>query len=58
VGLACLSGWAARNTELSFRLPWQLMLVSFLAIIVICILSSLLSIWKVIQLEPAIVFKQ
>ncbi len=58
VGLACLSGWAARNTELSFVLPWQLMLISALAIVVICILSSLLSIWKVIQLEPAIVFKQ
>ena len=58
VGLACLSGWAARNTELSFRLPWQLMLASALAIVVICILSSLLSIWKVMKLEPAIVFKQ
>jgi len=58
VGLACLSGWAARNTELSFVLPWQLMLASALAIVVICILSSLLSIWKVIHLEPAIVFKQ
>jgi putative ABC transport system permease protein len=58
VGLACLSGWGARNTELSFVLPWQLMLVSAAAILVICILSSLLSIWKVIKLEPAIVFKQ
>jgi putative ABC transport system permease protein len=58
VGLACLSGWAARNTELSFVLPWQLMVASAGAILVICILSSLLSIWKVIKLEPAIVFKQ
>jgi ABC-type antimicrobial peptide transport system permease subunit len=34
------------------------MLASALAIVVICILSSLLSIWKVMKLEPAIVFKQ
>jgi putative ABC transport system permease protein len=58
VGLACLSGWAARNTELAFVLPWQLMLITAAAIILICAFSSLLSIWKVIKLEPAIVFKQ
>lgn len=57
MGLACLSGWGARNSELAFVLPWQLMIGSFFAILAICFLSSLLSIWKVMKLEPAIVFK-
>ncbi len=57
MGLACLSGWGARNSELAFVLPWQLMIGVGLAITLICFLSSLLSIWKVMKLEPAIVFK-
>jgi putative ABC transport system permease protein len=57
VGAASAMGFAARNTELAFRLPWQLLLVSAGAVAVICMLAALLSIWKVMRLEPAIVFK-
>ncbi len=57
MGLACLAGWGARNSELAFLLPWQLMIGSFGSILAICVLSSMLSIWKVMKLEPAIVFK-
>ena len=57
VGAASAMGFATRNTELAFRMPWQLLLVSAGAVGVICMLSALLSIWKVIRLEPAIVFK-
>jgi putative ABC transport system permease protein len=57
MGLACASGWGARNSELAFVLPWQLMIGTGLALTLICVLSSLLSIWKVMKLEPAIVFK-
>ncbi|HZN69775.1 MAG TPA: ABC transporter permease [Tepidisphaeraceae bacterium] len=57
VGLASLFGFATRNTELSFRLPWWLMLGSAAAVLVICAISSIFSIWKVLKLEPAVVFK-
>jgi putative ABC transport system permease protein len=57
VGLASLFGFATRNTELSFRLPWWLMLGSAAAVLVICGISSIFSIWKVLKLEPAVVFK-
>jgi putative ABC transport system permease protein len=57
VGLASLLGFMTRNTELAFRLPWQLLLGSAAAVTMICVLASMLSVWKVIKLEPAIVFK-
>jgi putative ABC transport system permease protein len=57
VGLASLSGAAAANSELAFLLPWQLLLITAGAVTLICVMSSLISIRKVIKLEPAIVFK-
>jgi putative ABC transport system permease protein len=57
VGLAALIGWSSRNTELSFLLPWQLLMVTAVAVLVICAFASLMSIRKVMKLEPAIVFK-
>lgn len=57
VGLASLFGYVTRNTELAFFLPWQLLAVSAGAVVLICIAASLVSIHKVIKLEPAIVFK-
>ena len=57
VGAASGIGYAARNSELAFRMPWQLLLVSGGAVAVIAMLAALLSIWKVMRLEPAIVFK-
>jgi len=57
VGAASLFGYLTRNSELAFRLPWQLLMVTAGAVMLICVLSSLLSIRKVIKLEAAIVFK-
>lgn len=57
VGLAAMFGYFTRHSELSFLMPWQLLAGSAIAIAVICIASALLSISKVIRLEPAIVFK-
>ena len=57
VGLASIFGWASRNSELAFLLPWQLLAITAAAITLICMASSLLSIHKVMKLEPAIVFK-
>jgi putative ABC transport system permease protein len=57
VGLAALFGWRVAGTELAFFTPWQLLPATAVAIVLICILSSLLSVQKVIRLEPAIVFR-
>lgn len=57
VGAASLFGRSAEGTPLAFRLPWQLLFVSGSAVLIICTLSAMLSIRKVISLEPAVVFK-
>ncbi len=57
VGLASLIGYVSRGSELAFRMPWQLLAVSGTAVAIITVFTALLSIWKVVRLEPAIVFK-
>jgi putative ABC transport system permease protein len=57
VGLTALFGFAMRNTILAFKFPWQLLVFSGAGITLICMFAALLSIRKVIKLEPAIVFK-
>jgi putative ABC transport system permease protein len=57
VGAAALFGFLLRNSELAFKLPWQLLVGSAGAVLLICLMSALLSIRTVAKLEPAIVFK-
>ena len=57
VGAAAFIGWRTGKTELAFMLPAWLLAFTGAAITLICIFSSLLSIKKVMSLEPAIVFK-
>ncbi|MBI1190807.1 MAG: FtsX-like permease family protein [Tepidisphaera sp.] len=57
VGLASLFGASTRNSPLAFRMPWQLLMLSGMAVAIICTLSAMLSMRKVISLEPAVVFK-
>ncbi|WP_020562283.1 ABC transporter permease [Methylosarcina fibrata] len=57
VGLTSLFGYAMRNTILAFKFPWQLLVFSGAGVMLICIFAALISIRKVIQLEPAVVFK-
>lgn len=57
VGLASMVGQLTRNTELAFRMPWWVLLASGVAVLIICVISALVSILKVVKLEPAIVFK-
>jgi len=57
VGLTALFGWSMRNTILAFKFPWQLLVFSGTGVTLICVFAALISIRKVIQLEPAIVFK-
>jgi putative ABC transport system permease protein len=57
VGGAALFGYLMKGTELSFRLIPEILLLSGAAIFVIIIFSAVISIRKVMKLEPAIVFK-
>jgi putative ABC transport system permease protein len=59
VGLATLFGIFTQNAMplLAFFLPWQVLAITAGAMIVIVLLASLLSIHRVLVLEPAIVFQ-
>jgi putative ABC transport system permease protein len=59
VGLATLYGIFAQRALplLAFFLPWQVLALSGVAMIVIVLLASLLSIRRVLVLEPAVVFQ-
>jgi putative ABC transport system permease protein len=50
-------GWRGQPSELAYFTPWQLLPTTAVAIILICVLASLLSVQRVIRLEPAIVFR-
>jgi putative ABC transport system permease protein len=56
-GLKAATGWRGQPTELAYFMPWQLLPVTACAIFMICVLASLLSVQRVIRLEPAIVFR-
>jgi putative ABC transport system permease protein len=57
VGLASLFGVATQNSEISFFMPWQVLVMTGVAVAVIVALSSLVSIRRVLVLEPAVVFR-
>jgi putative ABC transport system permease protein len=57
VGLTAFIGWINSSGELAFLMPWQLLAFTAVAILIICVLASIISLRKVMLLEPAIVFK-
>jgi putative ABC transport system permease protein len=57
VGATALIGFRTTGSELAFWMPWWLLVITAVAITAICLFSALLSIRKVVKLEPAIVFK-
>jgi len=59
VGLATIYGIVAQRYMplLAFFLPWQVLVVTGVAVLLISLASSLLSIRRVLVLEPAIVFQ-
>ncbi len=57
IGIAALVGTLGSEGELAFILPWQIPVLSALSILLICVASALISIRKVLRMEPAIVFK-
>jgi putative ABC transport system permease protein len=57
VGLAAVFGVVTQGGELAYYTPWQLLPITAAAIVLICILSSIVSVRRVVVLEPAVVFR-
>lgn len=58
VGIAGVFGWFVQGaTRLAFFMPWQVLALTAVAVFVIVLVASLLSIRKVLVVEPAIVFR-
>lgn len=57
VGLASWFGYAIRGSVLAYKMPWQVLALSGGGVLLIITFAALISIRKVIALEPAIVFK-
>jgi len=58
VGLAALFGVFTKGLgRLSFYMPWEVLVMTAVAVLVIVLLASLLSIRKVLVVDPAIVFR-
>lgn len=58
VGLAALFGRLTEgNPTVGFYMPWHVLAITAVAVFSICLLSGMLSIRRVLVLEPAIVFR-
>jgi putative ABC transport system permease protein len=58
VGLAAAFGWwSGTTTRLSFFMPWQVLALTAAAVFLIVVVASLLSIRRVLVVDPAIVFR-
>ena len=60
LGVGLASAWGAilsPRTQIAFKLPWQLLLITAAAVLFICLTAAALSIRKVMKLEPAVVFR-
>ncbi len=58
MGMAALFGTLAKgSTHLAFFMPWHVLVGTGAAVVLIVMLSSVLSLWRVLVLEPAVVFQ-
>jgi putative ABC transport system permease protein len=57
VGLASFFGYSMSGSVLAFKMVWQVPALSAIGVTLIIIIAALISMIKVIRLEPAIVFK-
>ncbi len=60
LGVGAASAWGgflSGRTQIAFSLPWPLLLVSATAVLFICVGAAVVSIRKVMKLEPAMVFR-
>ncbi len=57
LGGACLMGVAMGDSGLGFRMTWHIPVAGAVGILSICLIAALLSLTRVLRLEPAVVFK-
>jgi putative ABC transport system permease protein len=57
VGLAALFGENSKGSELAFYTPWQLLPITGAAVLLICMMASVLCVRRVVVLEPVVVFR-
>jgi putative ABC transport system permease protein len=57
MGIASLTSILSKNSELAFYMPWQIPVVTALATALITLLTTVMSLRKVLNLEPGIVFR-
>jgi putative ABC transport system permease protein len=57
VGLGAIFGEIVARGGLAFRMPWQIPVFAFALVMTMCVIAAVLSMWRVLRLEPAVVFK-
>jgi putative ABC transport system permease protein len=57
MGIASLTSILSKNSELAFYMPWQIPVITALATALITLLTTLISLRRVLTLEPGIVFR-
>ncbi|MCE2998314.1 MAG: ABC transporter permease [Betaproteobacteria bacterium] len=57
VGLAAATGKLMESSGLAFSMPWQIPAITAMAILGVSAIAALLSLRRVVLLEPAVVFK-
>jgi putative ABC transport system permease protein len=57
LGAATLSGFALARVGLAFSMPWQIPVLGAVAIVGCCLGAGIISLVRVLRLEPGIVFK-
>lgn len=56
-GITAFFGHSMTGSPLAFKMTWQLLVFSASGVTLICFFSAIISLIKVIRLEPAVVFK-
>ncbi|MCX5689068.1 MAG: ABC transporter permease, partial [Planctomycetota bacterium] len=57
VGIAALMGQLLAGSDLAFLMKWQTLAMTGGAMLLVGVFAALISLWRVLRLEPAIVFK-
>jgi putative ABC transport system permease protein len=57
IGLACVTGIAFSSVGLAFQMTWQIPVIGAISVLGCCAIAGLLGMWRVLSMEPAVVFK-
>ncbi len=57
LGGAAVSGYFMSRGGLAFTMIWQIPVIGAAAILVVCVLAAMISLSRVLRLEPGVVFK-